>query len=238
MYIFTPANVSFADEREIDEDLIEIGEFVDNPVDDSNLIEGIDYDIETTTIYFDDIDDNNTQSTIDYLNSLRDTPTTPVKPILTVTDQTNDNLITPSMVVMPGPKHKTTDVKYIKETVGTKTLWKTSGQPGITIGLNFTKMTTATVSKTYGASFSDLSANINFTIGKTYSVSSTGTYTVPKTHKGKAVSKAEVTGHPIYKKYTMKVHEKNNILYRYDYKGIAYAYKPIGIDIQYKHYYK
>lgn len=212
MFIFISSNVS-AEELSIDPDLVEEGDFINNPEDDSNLVEGIDYDIENKTIYFDDVEDSQ------------------VVP-------NEDNAITPFMILMPGPLHKTTDVKYVGETIGTSTLWKTSGKPGMNIGLNFTKGTNATVSVTYGASYSNLSANLNFTIGKSYSVSSTGTYKVPKTYNGKAVSRAEVTGHPIYKKYSMKVHKRNDIYFRYDYKGVAYAYKPIGIDMKYKHYYK
>ncbi|WP_285765693.1 hypothetical protein [Peribacillus sp. SI8-4] len=227
VFTFTPVNVSFAEESSIDKDLIEIGDFVDDTEDNSHLVEGVDYDIETETIYFDDIVDYDLRSNIVYTNNNEN-----------LQDSTNQNRVVGRALVMPGPLYKTTDNKFISETVGTKTLWKTSGQPGINIGLGFSKSTTATVSQTYGASYSNLSANLNFTIGKSYSVSSTGSYLVPKKHNGKAVSKAEVSGHPIYRKYSMKVSKRNDIYFRYDYKGVAYAYKPIGVDVKYKHYYK
>ncbi|MFC0561556.1 hypothetical protein [Halalkalibacter alkalisediminis] len=216
LFVGSFASVSKASEINYQESLIEEGEFTEDFYSDDNLIEGVDYDIVSEYI---PLIDTNEDKVIDIT-------------------QDSSSEITPFHVVMPGPLWKTTDVKYVKEVTGTATLWKTSGEPGINIGLNYTRGTNATISQTYGASHSALSANLSFTIGKSYSVSSTGDYKVPSTHNGKKVAKAEVSGHPIYKQYSLKIHKRNDIYYRYDYKGSAYAYKPIGIHIKKKIYYK
>lgn len=217
------SNVIYAEESSVNSDLIEESDSIDMKEEASELVEGIDYDIEEATVYSEDnsnSENSESESSIPLQSS------------------DNNNRITPLMVLMPGPEYKFANVKYIKETIGKSILWKTSGVPGVTIGLNFTKSRSASVSTTYGASYHDISQSLSFTVGKSYSVSSSGSYKVPKSRGGKKIKRTEVTGQPIYKKYSMKVSKRNDILYRYDYKGILYAYKPIGVHIKYKHYYK
>lgn len=223
MTTFISSNVIHAEEPSIDPDLIEEVDSIGVNEDTSELVEGIDYDIEEATVYSEessDLENSNFESSAPLQSS------------------SNNDRITPSMVLMPGPEYKFSGVKYIKETIGKSILWKTSGVPGVTIGLDFTKSRNASVSTTYGASYHDISQSLSFTIGKSYSVSSSGSYKVPKSRGGKAIKRTEVTGQPIYKKYSVKVSKRNDILFRYDYKGLLYAYKPIGVHIKYKHYYK
>lgn len=217
------SNVSYADESISDPHLIEEGTFIEGTKDDSGLVEGVDYDIETINIYMDDLEE--------------DIYTTPGNfgPLQL---NTNNNSVGTMAVVMPGPEIKTQNFKAHGTSIGTKTLWTTSGQPGMDIGLSYSEQVTATVSNNYGASNSALSREVGFTIGKSYTVTSSGSYKIPKTHNGKTVIRAEVTGHPLYNKYSMRLFVKNNIYFRYDDKGTVYSYKPIGIHVKYKHYYK
>lgn len=206
--IFSPILASAATSNEID--------YYADPRENPNLIEGIDYDIETITI--DNVYEINSNEVLNNEESFSEPQS--------------------RMVVMPGPLWKTTDVTYVGEVVGKTSVWDTSGKPGITIGTTFNKSVTATVSETYGASYSALSANLNFTIGVNYGVSSSGSYTVPSKYNGKNVSQVTLKAYPKYKKYSMKVHKRNDIYFRYDYKGISYAQKPTGINFDYIFYYK
>lgn len=179
-----------------------------------SLIQGVDYDVETISI--------NDVYEIDSITNHGE----------------NDLQIEPRMVLMPGPLWKTTNVQYVGTVIGKESIWDTEGKPGMTIGTTYSKSITATVSNTFGASYSALSANLNFTIGKNYGVSSTGSYQVPAKYNGKKVSKVVLKAYPKYEKYSMQVHKRNDIYFRYDYKGTAYAQKPSGISFDYIFYYQ
>ncbi|NRG48453.1 hypothetical protein HRF87_27605, partial [Bacillus sp. CRN 9] len=183
-----------------------------DPRDNPNLIEGVDYDIETIEV--------------DFAEEIDGEP---------ATEDSEFVEINPFMVVMPGPLWKTTDIKNLGTVKGGK-IWDTDGKPGMTLSTTFTKNVTATVSTTYGATASALSQNLSFTIGKSYGVSSSGSYKVPTKHNGKNVKSVTLRAYSKQQKYSMKVHKRNDILYRYDYKGTTNAFKPVGVIFDYIHY--
>lgn len=210
--ISTATNSAKAASNEID--------YSTDPRENPNLVEGVDYDIET--IEFDNITElpsNEITKEVDIKNP-------------------QEHTVSPAMVLMPGPLWDTRNITYIGTTIGSTSVWDTEGKPGMTISTAFNKSVTSTVSATFGASYSDLSANLSFTIGKSYGVTSTGSYVVPKTYNGKTVSKVVLKAYPKYKKYSMEVYKRNDIYFRYDYKGTANAYYPTGISFDYIHYYK
>ncbi|NMF16609.1 hypothetical protein [Bacillus altitudinis] len=151
-----------------------------------------------------------------------------------------DSVVSSKAVIkFPPEKWTIKGKKYTGETIGKKVLWKTSGQPGILVSLSKSFSVNAGVTATFGMPIKEMNAQIGFTINKTVTVTNTGSYKVPKKHKGKKVKRATVTAYALYNNWSYKVYYTGILaLKSNEYKGTGRAYKPVGIYFTKKIYYK
>lgn len=144
-----------------------------------------------------------------------------------------------AFIKFPPEKWTIKGKKYTGETVGKKVLWKTAGDPGITISLAKSLSVSTGVTATFGMPIKEMNAQIGFTINKTVTVTNTGSYKVPKKHKGKKVKKATVEAYALYDNWSYKVYYTGILaLKSEEYKGTGRAYKPSGIYFKKKLHYK
>ena len=104
-----------------------------------------------------------------------------------------------------------------------------SGNSGVELNLTYSKSVEASVSTTFGVSKSDISNEVGFNVSKSYSVSYSGTYTVPSN-----VKRATLTAYPLYDKYEYGIYLKGKLGQPDVKMKTGYALKPIGIHYEKK----
>lgn len=126
--------------------------------------------------------------------------------------------------------YKVKDKKYIGQYIDYNKALKTiSGNSGVRLNLTYSKSVEASVSTTFGVSKSDISNAVGFNVSKSYSVSYSGTYTVPSN-----VKRATLTAYPLYDKYEYGIYLKGKLGQPDVKMKTGYALKPIGIHYEKK----
>jgi hypothetical protein len=125
-----------------------------------------------------------------------------------------------SLLGMPYVKN----VKSISNTVGTVVIAVAQGQSGITLSINQTKSVASTISATFGAAVSVISASIGWSATGSTSISVIGSWTVPAKNNGKAVKMGYLRARSVYKRKTYDVYVYNTK------KGTGTAVKAIGVE--------
>lgn len=81
------------------------------------------------------------------------------------------------------------NVKHVGDYVQNVTLVTVWADPGIKASLTNSWSRTATFSSSTGITRNEVNLGLNFTVGKSYTISYMGSYTAPKTYSGKKLSK-------------------------------------------------
>lgn len=98
-----------------------------------------------------------------------------------------------------------------------------AGDPGTTIGLNYSRSVSASVNSTLGVEAGPLNLAVGFNVSGSYKVSFTGSYKVENTVNGRKVKRLTLTARPVYM-------NKKFVLKRIDgVKVNSVAKKPVGI---------
>lgn len=123
--------------------------------------------------------------------------------------------------------------------IGAYTGQSVSGEPGINISLSQMKSTSFSASSNVAFNVrKKAEATLGFSFSKSYSIGHSGSRTVPATHNGRKVKRAEIKAYRLYDKHTFKVtwtsfHVKNP-----QYYGTYWAKKPSGYHYKMVYYYK
>ena len=126
--------------------------------------------------------------------------------------------------------YKVKDKKYLGQYVDYNKALKTiSGNSGVELNLGYSKSVEASVSTTFGVSKSDISDEVGFNVSTSYTVSHSGTYTVPSN-----VRRATLTAHPLYDKYEYGIYLRGKLGQPDVKMKTGYALKPIGIHYEKK----
>lgn len=147
---------------------------------------------------------------------------------ITIIDKTyNENEsepeITPRMA-----RYKVKNKRYLGQYIDyNSTLRTVSGNSGVVLNLGFSSSVQSSVSTTFGVSKSDISATVGFNVSSSYTVSHSGSYTVPSYAK-RAVLKA----HPLYDKYEYGIYLRGRMGQPDVRMKTGYALKPIGIHYE------
>lgn len=112
-----------------------------------------------------------------------------------------------------------------------------SGAPGVTLDKTYEKSWSATTNLSAGISKSDVSKSIVFSITGSFSASSGGSFTVPKTHNGKSVKRVELISYKLWEKHTFDVYLDSTHFKDPVYYGNYYSNKPAGIHFEPVYYY-
>lgn len=126
-----------------------------------------------------------------------------------------------------------------KSEIGAYTGQSVSGEPGINISLSQMKSTSFSASSNAALNIKKKAeAALGFSFSKSYSIGHSGSRTVPATHNGRKVKRAEIKAYRLYDKHTFKVtwtsfHVKNP-----QYYGTYWAKKPSGYHYKMVYYYK
>ncbi len=131
--------------------------------------------------------------------------------------------------VMPRmARYKVKNKRYLGQYIDYNKTFKTvSGNSGVVLNLGYSKSVQASVSTTFGVSKSDISSTVGFNVGSSYTVSHSGSYTVPSYAK-RAVLKA----HPLYDKYEYGIYLRGRMGQPDVRMKTGYALKPIGIHYE------
>lgn len=143
----------------------------------------------------------------------------------------DDELIQPMGMLLPYIKN----VRHLGDYVQNVTLATVWASPGIEAQLTNSWTRTATFSTSTGIKAAEVSMGLNFTIGKSYTVSYSGKYTAPNWHNGKRVDHVKLYAKPIREHWGYDVYEPTgwswsclcNPIVK---TGTGMAYKPIGVS--------
>ncbi|MBU5594861.1 hypothetical protein KQI76_06755 [Amphibacillus sp. MSJ-3] len=127
------------------------------------------------------------------------------------------------------------NVKHVGDYVQNVTLATVWTDPGIKASLTNSWSRTATFSSNTGITRNKVNLGLNFTVGKSYTISYTGSYTAPKTYNGKKVKQVKLYAKPIREKNTFDVYEPTKFSWNlfadpYQKNGTGTAYKPVGVS--------
>ena len=153
-------------------------------------------------------------------------------------DSQNESGISPNS--FGGPIHTiyVKDVRAGADHYGTTVLAKAEGQPGITVSISQTKTVSTTLSATFGASKSDISAKVGWSVTGSESLTIGGSYTVPYTYNGKNVKTATLCARAIYKVKYFDVYKGIPGTATESFLGTGNTKHPFGISFYKTYVYK
>ncbi|MEH7452849.1 hypothetical protein [Gottfriedia acidiceleris] len=111
-------------------------------------------------------------------------------------------------------------------------------EPGVTIGISQTKSVATTISSSYGASNSALTASLGWDVTKSESVSISGSVTVPNTVNGKKVAKLALKAYPVFKTKKYDVLKMPWYSIYWSLEGTGTAKKAYGVEYKKTYTYK
>lgn len=123
--------------------------------------------------------------------------------------------------------------------IGDYTGQSVSGDPGVTISLSQMKSTSFSASSNVAWNVkSKAQATLGFNFSKSYTIGHSGSRTVPSTHNGRKVKRAEIKAYRLYDKHTFKVTWTSIHVKQPQYYGTYWAKKPSGYHYKVVYYYK
>lgn len=134
--------------------------------------------------------------------------------------------------------YKVNNIRNGNYVTGTSVIAIAIGEPGITIGISQTKKVATTISSSYGASNSVLTASLGWDVTKSESVSISGSVKVPNTVNGKKVAKLAFEAYPVYKTKKFDVHKMPWYSIYWNLEGTGTAKKASGVEYKKSYTYK
>lgn len=120
----------------------------------------------------------------------------------------------------------------LSQSTGTNTIGSVTGNAvGQTIQISTSKKVSASVSATFGASKSDITAQVGFNVANEYTLQLSSSYTIPRTANGKNVKTATINAYPKYNRTQYQVWKvyPNLPSSQDELAGTGIAYKPVGV---------
>ncbi|MFD4707046.1 hypothetical protein ACFWM3_19570 [Gottfriedia sp. NPDC058432] len=126
--------------------------------------------------------------------------------------------------------YKVNNIRNGSDVTGSSAIATAIGEPGVTIGISQTKSVATTISSSYGASNSALTASIGWDVTKSTSVLISGSVKVPNTVNGKKVAKLALKAYPVYKTKKFDFHKMPWYSIYWDLEGTGTAKKANGVE--------
>ncbi len=134
--------------------------------------------------------------------------------------------------------YKVNNIRNGSYVTGTSAIAIAIGEPGVTIGISQTKKVATTISSSFGASNSALTASLGWDVTKSESVSISGSVKVPNTVNGKKVAKLAFEAYPVYKTKKFDVHKMPWYSIYWNLEGTGTAKKAYGVEYKKTYTYK
>lgn len=108
-----------------------------------------------------------------------------------------DSPITPNAIIN---RYRVRGVKKISDKTDSGAIAVASGQPGMTLGINQTKLVSTTTSAKFGTSDKVISAEVGWSTTGSTAISISGSYKVPSKANGEKVKSCKLSAHAIRKR--------------------------------------
>lgn len=134
--------------------------------------------------------------------------------------------------------YKVNNIRNGNDVIGSSAIVTAIGEPGVTIGISQTKSVATTISSSYGASNSALTASLGWDVTKSESVSISGSVTVPNTVNGKKAAKLALKAYPVFKTKKYDVLKMPWYSIYWSLEGTGTAKKAYGVEYKKTYTYK